>query len=57
MTKQGEGVMTFEKWKEAMSKEIFLFFNDNPGFRSKIFDLFDEDIEEEETKPLRLEKK
>jgi len=57
MMDRGDGVMTFEKWKEAMSRGIFIVENDKSGILNKLVDIFVEDLDEEESKPLRLKKK
>ncbi|MEW6374372.1 MAG: hypothetical protein AB1502_01095 [Thermodesulfobacteriota bacterium] len=49
--------MIFEKWMEEMSKEIFLPGDEDKKVLSTIFDMYDEDVEEEESQSSRSKKK
>ena len=41
--------MTFDQWEEAMAKEVFLQGDENPNTISKVFEMVEEDLMEEES--------
>ena len=41
--------MTFDQFTEAMSKEVFLLIDEDPKVASRVFEMGDEDFEEEES--------
>ncbi len=41
--------MTYEKWAEAMSKEIFIQKEEKANVLNKLYDKFGDDFEEEES--------
>jgi hypothetical protein len=48
MSQRRESLITFEKWKEDMSREIFLLDEERPNILSKLYDIFGDDFEDEE---------
>ncbi len=48
MVKRGKNSITFEKWKEAMSKEIFLYNEDRNNILKRLYEMFCDDYDEEE---------
>jgi len=40
--------ITFEKWKEAMSKDIFLYNEEQNNILKRLYDMFCDDYDEEE---------
>lgn len=57
MSQSRENSMTYEKWKEAMSKEIFLQKEEGSNVLHKLYDKFGDDFEEEESLGFRSRNK
>jgi hypothetical protein len=45
---KGDKLMTFEKWKEYISRETFLLNEERPNILSKLYEIFGDDFEDEE---------
>jgi len=57
MLKSLENSMTYEKWTESMSKEIFLQTEERASVLNKLYDKFGDDFEEEESRGARSRNK
>ncbi len=57
MLQNRENSITYEKWKEAMSKEIFLQKEERSSVFNKLYDKFGDDFEEEESRGSRSRNK
>lgn len=49
MIKRTKNSITFDKWKEAMSKEIFLYNEDRNNILKRLYEMFCDDYDEEES--------
>lgn len=57
MVRDQEKAISLDKWKELMSKDIFLLDDDKPRSISRIYDMFGDDFDEEESSASRSKKK
>ena len=57
MLKSLENSMTYEKWTESMSEEIFLQTEERSNVLNKLYDKFGDDFEEEESRGSRSRNK
>ena len=57
MLQNRENSLTYEKWTEAMSKEIFLQKEERSSVLNKLYDKFGDDFEEEESRGSRSRNK
>ncbi|MDI7259076.1 MAG: hypothetical protein QME90_04035 [Thermodesulfobacteriota bacterium] len=57
MVRDQERVISFDKWKESMSKDIFLLDDDKPKSISRLYDMFGDDFDEEDPSASRSKKK
>ena len=57
MVRDQEKAISFDKWKELMSKDIFLLDDDKPRSISRIYDMFGDNFDEEESSASRSKKK
>lgn len=49
MLREQENHISYEKWSESMSRDIFFADNEKPKTLSKLYDMYGEDFDEEES--------
>lgn len=47
MLAEQEKVLTLEKWKELVSRDMFLFEEEKPKSVSRLYEMYGEDLDEE----------
>jgi len=48
MLRDQENHISYDKWSELTSKDIFLCEDEKPKFHSKLYDMYGDDFEDEE---------
>ncbi|OGQ00233.1 MAG: hypothetical protein A2026_14580 [Deltaproteobacteria bacterium RBG_19FT_COMBO_46_12] len=56
MIRDQENHINYEKWSESMSRDIFFADDEKPKTLSKLYDMYGEDFDEEESPSSRSKK-
>jgi len=57
MIREQENHISYEKWSESMSRDIFFADDEKPKTLSKLYDMYGEDFYEEESPSSRSKKR